>query len=171
MRLIAAFVASAIAAPLALLNAPVAAQDAAEQAALAAALRGQTVTLEKGLAASAKAGKPISGKFEIEDGKLILSVYTVKGGKFYEVVEDPKTGKVEKTEAITDKGDLDHATAQSASMGKVKGSLSSAVSRATKANRGFRAVSAYPGMKDGHPVADITLVQGSTFKSVSQKLD
>ena len=81
MRLIAAFVASAIAAPLALLNAPVAAQDAAEQAALAAALRGQTVTLEKGLAASAKAGKPISGKFEIEDGKLILSVYTVKGGK------------------------------------------------------------------------------------------
>ena len=34
------------------------------------------VTLQQGLAAAAQQGQPISGKFELEDGKLQLSVYS-----------------------------------------------------------------------------------------------
>ena len=40
-----------------------------EQAELAKALKGVKTSLEKGLAASESQGKPISGKFEVEDGE------------------------------------------------------------------------------------------------------
>jgi hypothetical protein len=42
--------------------------DAKSQAELARALKGVKVFLEKGLAASEREGKPISAKFEMEDG-------------------------------------------------------------------------------------------------------
>jgi hypothetical protein len=40
------------------------------------------INLQEGLAASEQQGKPISAKFEVDDGKLQLSVYTAKEGKF-----------------------------------------------------------------------------------------
>ena len=46
--------------------------------ALAAAMKNVPTTLEKGLQASERTGKPISAKFEVEDGKLQLSIYTMK---------------------------------------------------------------------------------------------
>src|SRR5437899_2219114 len=55
---------------------------------LAKAVSGATVSLAKGLAASAREGKPISAKFELEHGVLQLSVYTAKGGKFSEAIVD-----------------------------------------------------------------------------------
>ncbi|HEU0049206.1 MAG TPA: hypothetical protein VFQ43_16570, partial [Nitrososphaera sp.] len=67
--------------------------DDKEHAELAKALKGVKTSLEKGLSASESQGKPISGKFEVEDGKLQLSVYTMKGEKFSEVIVDHKTGK------------------------------------------------------------------------------
>lgn len=39
------------------------------------------VNLQEGRAASEQEGQPISGKFEVEDGKFKLSVYTAKEGK------------------------------------------------------------------------------------------
>ena len=63
-----------------------------DPAALAKALKDTTVTLQDGLKASEPEGKPISGKFEIDDGKLELSVYTMKNDDFAEVVVDPTTG-------------------------------------------------------------------------------
>src|SRR5262245_64677977 len=69
-----------------------------EHAELAKALNDAKISLQRGLTASAKEGKPISGKYEVEDGKLQLSVYTMKGDKFSEVIVDHKTGKVSKTE-------------------------------------------------------------------------
>ncbi|MBI3319127.1 MAG: hypothetical protein HYZ89_00860 [Candidatus Omnitrophica bacterium] len=48
---------------------------------LAEALERAKVTLAQGLTASESEGTPISGKFEVEDGKLQLSVYTMKGGR------------------------------------------------------------------------------------------
>jgi hypothetical protein len=48
--------------------------EGGDPAALAAALKGATATLQSGLKASERDGTPISGKFEIEDGKLQLSV-------------------------------------------------------------------------------------------------
>jgi len=145
--------------------------DDKEHAELAKALKDAKVALEKGLSASESQGKPISGKFEVEDGKLQLSVYTMKGEKFSEVIVDHKTGKTAKTEAITGGEDLSAAKAQSGAMAKAKVSLRNATEKAVKANKGFRAVSVTPSLKDGHPVAEITLVKGDEFKTASEKLD
>ncbi|SRR5713101_2090817 len=144
---------------------------AQDDAALAKALTGVTVSLEQGLRASAARGVPISGKFEVEDGKLQLSVYTMKAGKFSEVVVDYKTGKISKSEAITGGDDLTAAKSQGAALAKAKGTLLDAVARVLKANAGAHAVSATAALETGHPIAKITLLQGQTFKTVSEKLD
>jgi hypothetical protein len=44
--------------------------------------------------ASERTGQPISGTFEVEHGKLQLSVYTMKGEQFSEVIMDNTTGRV-----------------------------------------------------------------------------
>ncbi len=142
-----------------------------DQAELAKALQGVKTTLEQGLAASAAGGRPISGKFEVEEGKLLLSVYTIKGDKFAEVIVDHTTGKVAKTEAITSGEDLGAAKTQSAAMAKAKRSLREATAMAVKANVGSRAVSAMPAISGGRAVATITLLQGRTFKTVTEPLD
>src|SRR5215470_11143115 len=68
--------------------------ESSDPAALAAALKDARATLQGGLKAAEREGTPISAKFEIDDGKLQLSVYTMKGDGFTEVVADPKTGSV-----------------------------------------------------------------------------
>lgn len=142
-----------------------------EHAELAKALKDARISLQRGLTASAKEGKPISAKYEVEHDKLQLSVYTMKGDKFSEVIVDHKTGKVTKAEPITSGDDLTAAKAQSEAMAKARRSLDAAASEAVKENKGFRAVSVVPAMKDGHPVADVTLVMGTEWKTVSEKLD
>lgn len=139
--------------------------------ALAKAMSGASVTLQQGLAAGADQGKPISAKYEIDEGSFQLSVYTEKGGKFYEVVVDHTTGKVAKSEAITSGDDLKEAKEQSKAMANVKGSLQSAVDQAEHTSPGFRAVSVEPKLKTGHTVAAVTLVKGTQFKSVSEPLE
>jgi len=142
-----------------------------ERAELAKALKDVKFSLEKGLGASGREGKPISGKYEVEHGQLQLSVYTMKNDKFSEVIVDHKTGKAGKVEPITSGDDLTAAKAQSEAMAKAKRSLEAAASEAVKANKGYRAVSAFPALKDGHPVVDVTLVKGTEWKTVSEKLD
>ena len=73
-----------------------------EQAELANAMSNAKVSLQQGLKASEPEGQPISGKFEVEDGKLQLSVYTAKEGKFFEVIVDHMTGNIAKVESITE---------------------------------------------------------------------
>ena len=128
------------------------------------------VSLERGLAASASHGQPISAKFEMEEGKLQLSVYTMKDGKFFEVIVDHATGKVVKAEAIAAGEDYTAAQGQSAAMAKAKGSLRAAVEQALRGNAGFRAVSVSPSLKDGRAVADVTLAKGEELKTVSVPL-
>ncbi len=153
------------------LNAARAADEGAERAALAKALAGAKVTLQSGIKASESQGKPISAKFEVEDGKLQLSVYTMKGNRFSEVVIDPQSGKRAKVETITDKGDLDDAAAQKAAMDRAKTSLHAAVDKAVKANAGSRAVSVMPALKEGRPVAEVVLLRAGAHKSVLETLD
>jgi hypothetical protein len=141
------------------------------QAAVAKALTNAKMSLQQGLTASQREGTPISGKFEMEHEKLQLSVYTMKGGKFSEVVVDHTTGKVAKVEAITGGEDLTAAQAQREAMAKAKKSLRAAVDAAVKANAGSRAVSVVPALKDGHPVATITLAKGDAVTTVSEKLE
>jgi hypothetical protein len=140
-------------------------------AALAAAMKNATATLQGGLRASEAQGTPISAKFEIEDGKLQLSVYTIKGNDFMEVVADPNTGAIAKSEKITDAGDLKEAAEQKAAMAKAKVPLLTATETAVKANAGSRAVSIVPELKNGQAMAEVTLLQGTTFKKVTEKLD
>src|SRR6266849_10857839 len=143
----------------------------AEHAELAKALRDAKISLQRGLTASTKEGRPISAKYEVEHGKLQLSVYTMKGDKFSEVIVDHKTGKVAKAEPIGKADDLKAAKAQSEAMAKAKRSLEAAAAAAVKENKGFRAVSVMPAMKDDHPVAEVTLVRGTAWKTLSEKLD
>jgi hypothetical protein len=138
---------------------------------LGGALKDAKVSLEKGLSASQKNGKPISGKFELEDGKLQLSVYTQKGKTFSEVVVDHMTGKIEKTEEISKGDDLTAAKSQAEAMAKAKKSLAEAIHGALKGNAGYQAVSASSKLEDGHPVAEITLLKGEESKTVTEKLD
>ncbi len=145
--------------------------DDKERAELAQALPEAKISLQRGVTASAKTGKPISAKYEVEDGKLQLSVYTMKGDAFTEVIVDHKTGTVAKAEPITKADDLKHAKAQREAMAKAKRSLEAAASAAVKENKGFRAVSVMPAIKDDHPVADVTLLKGIEWKTVTEKLD
>ena len=46
--------------------------DDKERAEIAGAMKEAKVSLQQGVTASAKEGKPISGKYEVEDGKLQL---------------------------------------------------------------------------------------------------
>ncbi len=145
--------------------------DDKEHAELAKALNDAKISLQRGLTASAKEGRPISAKYEVEDGKLQLSVYTMKGDTFSEVIIDHKTGKVAKAEPITGGDDLTAAKAQAEAMAKAKRSLDAAAAEAVKKNKGYRVVSVLPALKDGHPAADVTLLKGSDWKTVSEKLD
>ena len=145
--------------------------DDPEHAELAKALKDVKFPLQKGLSASTREGRPISAKYEVDHDKLQLSVYTMKGAKFSEVIVDHTTGKVAKADPITSSEDLTAAKAQSQAMAKAKRSLEAAASEAVKENKGYRVVSVMPALKDGHPVADVTLVKGTEWKAVSEKLD
>lgn len=146
--------------------------EAKEHDELARAMKDAKVSLERGVsAASAREGVPISAKYEVEDGKLQLSVYTTKGDKFSEVIVDHRTGKVAKAEPITSDDDLAAAKDQKEAMGKGKRSLKAATADATKRNPGYRAVSAIPRLEEGHPVAVVTLLKGDDWKTVSEGLD
>ena len=142
-----------------------------EHAELAKGMKDAKISLQRGLTASAKEGKPISAKYEMEEGKLQLSVYTMKGDNFSEVIVDHQSGKVAKAAPITHDADLTAAKAQSAAMAKAKRTLDTAASEAVKENKGYRAVSVMPNLKDGHPVADVTLIKGTEWKTVPEKLD
>ena len=98
---------------------PARAQDD-ELEAMATALKDTTFTLQDGLKAGEREGQPISAQFEMDDGKLQISIYTTKGDDFSEVVADPKTGAIVKTEKITDTDEINDAADQKAAMAKAK---------------------------------------------------
>jgi uncharacterized membrane protein YkoI len=145
-------------------------EDEGSPAAAAKAALSAHVTLQRGLAASASHGRPISAKFEVDEGKSQLSVYTMQGSKFYEVSVDPNSGRVVKTEAIGEGKDYTAAQGQSAAMAKAKKSLQAAVAEALRGNAGFRAVSVMPSLKDDRPVAEVTIAKGEETKTVSVPL-
>jgi hypothetical protein len=129
------------------------------------------INLQQGLAASEQQGQPISAKFEVDQGKLQLSVYTVKEGKFFEVLVNYMTGKVLRFEPITEGEDLAAANSQSAAMAKAKTTLKEAVDKAVVPSANARVVSVVPSLKDERPVASIGLLDGEQFKTVQQPLD
>jgi hypothetical protein len=138
-------------------------------AALAKAFNEASVSLDQGLLAAARGGKPISGKFELADGALQLSVYSVKGDQSAEVIVDHQSGAIKKGEKITDGADLKAAAKQARAMAAAKVPLDQAVASAVASHSGYRAVSTTPRLTHGVPVADA--MKGAKVKIFIAKLD
>jgi uncharacterized membrane protein YkoI len=140
--------------------------------ALAKALSEATVSLDEGLKASEREGRPLSAKYEIENGAFQLSVYVVKGNGFAEVIIDHKGGSIKKTEPITEADDLQQAKEQQQRLVHARIPLDRAVSDAVKDNSGYRAVEIEPTVdRAGKPVASVTLMKGDEVKKVVQPLE
>jgi hypothetical protein len=144
--------------------------------ALARALVGAWLPLESGLVLSSTLGTPISAKYELEDGVLQLSVYTLKadtssGDSFSEVIVDFSAGMISRSDALTDGEDLSAAQSQKAAMAVAKRSLGAATADAVNTNPGYRAVSATPSLNGGHPVVEVILLRGTDWKVLSAPLD
>lgn len=132
---------------------------------LATAVSGAKVPLEQGLMVSKKNGKPVSAKFEIENGKPQLSVYIVKdGSKYSEVIVDHASGEIAKAEPITG-DDLTEAKKQSDGLFRATREIREAVKEAKHDNPGYLAVSVWPEMKDGHSLANVLLVKDNDWKT------
>src|SRR5215831_418774 len=142
-----------------------------EKADLAPVVTGSKVTLEQGLATSKKNGKPVSAKFEIENGKPQLSIYTVKdGNKYFEVIVDHTSGEIAKAEPITGGDDLTTARKQNDSLFRATRELREAVKEAKRDNPGYSAVSVLSEMQDSHSIATVTLVKDNDWKTVVNDL-
>ena len=87
-------------------------ESAASADSLARQVKSAPVSLARGLAAARARGNPISAKYELEEGKPQLSVYTVKGNRFWEVIVDHRTGRITKAEEIKEGDNLTAAKAQ-----------------------------------------------------------
>jgi hypothetical protein len=136
-----------------------------EKAELAPAASSSKVTLEQGLAASKTNGKPVSAKFEIENGKPQLLIYTIKdGSKYFEVVVDQNSGEITKAEPITGGDRLVEAKKQSDGLFRATRELREAVKEAKRNNPGYNAVNVWSEMKDDHSVATVTLVKDNDWK-------
>ncbi|WP_157449976.1 hypothetical protein [Bradyrhizobium sp. ARR65] len=111
----------------------------------------------------------------MDEGKLQLSVYTAKDGKFFEVIVDHVSGNISKVEPITEGEDLDHAKAKKAAMDRAKVKLADAATKAKGQAKGEAAdvivVSAMPELKGDRPEAAIVLLQGKKSSTASERLD
>ena len=165
MPMIPAAVLAAVA--LALWAIPVdAAMTDKEKAELAPVVAGAKVTLEQGLLTSKQNGKPVSAKFEIENGKPQLSIYTVKdGSKYFEVILDHSSGEIAKADPITGGDDLTAAKKQNDGMFRATRELREAVKEAKRDNPGYSAVSVWSEMKDDHSIATVLLVKDNDWKT------
>jgi len=142
-----------------------------EKAELSPVVANAKVTLEQGLATSKKNGKPVSAKFEIENGKPQLSIYTVRdGNKYFEVIVDHTSGEIAKVEPITGGDDLTAAKRQNDSLFRATRELREAVKEAKRDNPGYVAVSVWSEMKDSHSIATVTLVKDNDWKTVANDL-
>ena len=152
--------------------APAQSDSAIERDALARELAGAWLPLESGLVLSSTEGTPLSAKYELEDGTLQLSVYTLKpDGTFSEVIVDFSAGMIARVDTIADGEDLVAAQSQKAAMAGAKRSLDAVTADALKASPGYRAVSAMPGLTGGRPTAEVILLRGNDWKVVSAPLD
>src|SRR5947208_8033117 len=121
------------------------AQATKAQAEVAAAMRGANhVALAAAIETASASGRPISARYEFEDGKLQLTVFVEKAGAYSEVFVDHMTGKVAKIDKITGGDDLKEARVESKAMAKAKKTLASAVANAVAANPGYTAVDITP---------------------------
>jgi hypothetical protein len=146
-------------------------QNWADLGAVARSMPSAKITLRQGLTASESEGRPISGKFDVDDGPFQLSIYTVKGGQFYKVEVDHITGVIVKTERISQVDNLAFAKSQAVAMAKAKTRLTTAIANAERGLTGYRAISVAPELREGHTIAVVTLLKGDKIESVTVSLE
>jgi hypothetical protein len=130
------------------------------------------ISLQQGLGMAESQGQPISGKFELEGNtEFQLSVFTAKSGRFAEVTVDFANGKLSRPEVIKEGEDLAEAKGQSAAMAKAKKTLKAALDAAVSQNPGYRAISIFPSLKDGHAVGAVELLKDQEFKTIEISLE
>jgi hypothetical protein len=143
-----------------------------EAIALAEGVQRTKDSLIRGLSASARHGEPIAVTFTLQDGKLQLSVCTVRRETFWHVIVDPTTWKVVAVEPITSGDALAAAHTQRAAMGRAKWSLYTVAVNTLKGHKGFSLVSIMPSLKAmERPAAEVTLVKGHQWKTVMEMLN
>jgi hypothetical protein len=153
---------------------PAAAGDRDEQpdpVALWAALEDAGTALEAGLIAAEQRGRPVSARFDMEDGDLELVVDIATDDGLYQMAVDPNIAAVLWAERISSSDDLADATAQKAAIERAKLSLLSVVQQTLREHQVARAVDVTPELRDGHPVAVITLLANGKFAKVSRWLE
>lgn len=116
-------------------------------AALAAAFKNVKGTLESGLKAGERVGRPISAEFALRQGVLQLSLWIAKGDGFSEFILYPAIGIIIEIVEVADADKLEVETAQKLAMDGATVSLLSATENAVKANDGLRAISALPMLR------------------------
>ena len=130
------------------------------------------LSLAAGINAAAKAGKPISAQYEIDEDshKFQLSVFVSSGSELLEVLVNYTSGAPGDAENVTG-DDIKDAKAQKKAMDKAKMSLADAVNAAVKDNSGYQAIQIVPALDGSDSVAAVKLVKGTDVKTVKEKLN
>jgi hypothetical protein len=142
-----------------------------DMAALAAGMKDVPATMEQGLVSAAKSGRPISAKFEMDDGEVAFSIYVERSDGFREIVMNPRSGIAAGASILSEDEDLKDARAQSAAMAKANATLLVTARNAVAGNAGARVISVYPELQNGQAVAIVTLLRDDKFTKVTEKLD
>src|SRR5215469_5820915 len=138
---------------------------------LATTIKNVRGTLEDGLKASERLGKPISAKFAVERGVVYLDISIAKNDSFSEVILYPTIRMITEIVEVIDAAELKIAVEQKAAIERASMSLLSAAENAVKANDGSRVVSIFPVLEEGHPIAVVTLVRNGEFNTVIEELN
>jgi hypothetical protein len=127
-------------------------------------------TLEGGLKAAARLGRPVSAKFVLEDGILQLFLWILKDDGISKFNLYPAIRLMNEVVDITDPDKIKVATAQKRAVDSATIPLFSATESAVKANKGFRAISVLPVLGEGRPVGWSLCYGPDGFRVVTEKL-
>ena len=155
------------------------AEDSRDTQALLEALGKTKLTLADGVRQAAKAGGvPISAKFEMEEGKLSLSVYTAQKGLsvapeknvLQELSGSPEEQKwAPKVEVFNDVPHVARSSEQLTLMALGNTSLVNTIARAQKGQPGT-VFSVTPAIRNHKPVVEILLAEKGKVKKIIQPL-
>jgi hypothetical protein len=155
------------------------AEDSKDTQALIEALGKSKVSLLNGVRQAAKDGAvPISAKFELEDGKLSLSVYTAEKGLsvapetnvLQELSGSPEQDKWEpKVEVFKDVPHVARSSEQLTLMALGKSSLANTIARAQKTQSGT-VFSVTPVIRNHKAVAEVLVADKGKVKKLIQPL-
>ena len=154
------------------------ADESKDTQALVAALAKSKLTLSEGLRQATKSpAVPISAKFELEDGKLSLSVYTAGKGLavepeknvLQELSGSPEDKWEPKVEVFKDVPHVARSSEQLTLMAIGKSSLTDIIARVEKAQQGT-VFSVTPAIRNHKPVAEVLVAEKGKVKKLFQPL-